>query len=412
MRTLHGTLNNTAIAHFLKSDFERFVDKRYKLEVRASKCRTKASFFVRDNFGGKTVQKKVAQYPDVACVDVVKRLSANVLALRSGESLGVNFCVTFGDVLERYSARLLADSSLSKKRKAGLKSVIARQLMPPLAEIVLSDFCTAQFDEVFVLPLCKNSRVNYVRTVFADLKSIMAKAKKLNWISDNPLAEVRLSQFVNLKDEFKECRINQTVMIAIFERLKVAQVEQVLIVALMVLFGFRIGETRQLKWRMFDFVEGFLTIPAAITKSRQPLRVFLPVEVVALLRAYKVFLTGLVDGRLREHVFFARNGCLSDQAASRLIFDLAHSAWSAHDLRKFARTCWADMGADYYVGEILLNHKLKRLDKTYIYTQAEKQKAATLVAHTAFIFDLGLRDVLAETLPRFFKELALCKAAI
>ncbi len=47
--------------------------------------------------------------------------------------------------------------------------------------------------------------------------------------------------------------------------------------------------------------------------------------------------------------------------------------WSAHDLRKLARSRWADQGVDYLVSELMLNHALSKLDKTYINTLVEGQ---------------------------------------
>ncbi len=56
----------------------------------------------------------------------------------------------------------------------------------------------------------------------------------------------------------------------------------------------------------------------------------------------------------------------------------AKGAWSSHDLRKVARTAWADLGVDYMVGEMLLNHAMKDLDATYIHTTAEGMKRKAL----------------------------------
>ena len=111
-------------------------------------------------------------------------------------------------------------------------------------------------------------------------------------------------------------------------------------------------------------------------------------------------------------LFGAGNGrALSAQDASRLIRDFSGGEWSAHDLRKFARSMWLDRGGDYFVCELLLNHKLKKLDKTYIHAHAEKQKGAVLSDYHGYVFGLGLSGVLTEILPRYYFLLLKLKAA-
>jgi integrase len=39
-----------------------------------------------------------------------------------------------------------------------------------------------------------------------------------------------------------------------------------------------------------------------------------------------------------------------------LIRELGGGAWSSHDFRKLAATCWGELGVDWLVGEALLNH--------------------------------------------------------
>ncbi|OBU32036.1 hypothetical protein [Photobacterium kishitanii] len=53
-------------------------------------------------------------------------------------------------------------------------------------------------------------------------------------------------------------------------------------------------------------------------------------------------------------------------------------AWSAHDLRKRARSIWAELGVDYIVCEYLLNHARDKLDQAYIHTHMELQKKEAL----------------------------------
>ena len=47
-------------------------------------------------------------------------------------------------------------------------------------------------------------------------------------------------------------------------------------------------------------------------------------------------------------------------------------------MRKLARTVWAEIGIDYLVGEMLLNHSMGTLAKTYIRTTADQLRRQAL----------------------------------
>jgi hypothetical protein len=59
---------------------------------------------------------------------------------------------------------------------------------------------------------------------------------------------------------------------------------------------------------------------------------------------------------------------VSDRNASYWLRRISKGNWSAHDMRKLARTSWAVLGIDYTVTEQLLNHSMSKLDKAYIHT--------------------------------------------
>ena len=58
-----------------------------------------------------------------------------------------------------------------------------------------------------------------------------------------------------------------------------------------------------------------------------------------------------------------------------MIRAIANGQWTGHDLRKLARTVWADIGIDYLVAETLLNHAKGKLEQAYIHTYIELQKS-------------------------------------
>lgn len=56
----------------------------------------------------------------------------------------------------------------------------------------------------------------------------------------------------------------------------------------------------------------------------------------------------------------------------------SEQCWSAHDLRKRARSIWAELGVDYIVAESLLNHSGSALDEAYIYAHMAENKREAL----------------------------------
>jgi hypothetical protein len=62
-----------------------------------------------------------------------------------------------------------------------------------------------------------------------------------------------------------------------------------------------------------------------------------------------------------------------------------------------ARTQWMDLGIDYLVGEMLLNHAMKDLDATYIHTTAEGMKRKALETWHQHLDQHGFKPLHSET---------------
>ncbi|MCG9679098.1 hypothetical protein [Vibrio sp. Isolate24] len=71
--------------------------------------------------------------------------------------------------------------------------------------------------------------------------------------------------------------------------------------------------------------------------------------------------------------------------ASEMVREISQGQWSAHDLKKLARTVWADLGVDYLVAETLLNDAKGKLDQAYIHTHTELQKLSALKAYHSWL---------------------------
>jgi integrase len=158
---------------------------------------------------------------------------------------------------------------------------------------------------------------------------------------------------------------------------------------MMLCHGTRIGETRQARWEHISFSERSWFIPAQNTKTRQAHRLPLTDPLITWLQAYQ--LQQQETGYAGVHLFPASRGRtpLGATRASELIKGVSRGRWSAHDLRKVARTIWADLGTDYMVGELLLNHALTKLDRTYIHTYAERQCREALERYHDWLMGQG-----------------------
>lgn len=75
-------------------------------------------------------------------------------------------------------------------------------------------------------------------------------------------------------------------------------------------------------------------------------------------------------------------------------------AFTSHALRKLFRTIVADMGVDTMVGELLLNHALPFLLRTYIHSTLDKGMLKALDAYHAHLILRGFNEVAPEIIPR------------
>jgi integrase len=165
-------------------------------------------------------------------------------------------------------------------------------------------------------------------------------------------------------------------LLELADRIERAPLESML--ALMMLcHGTRLGETRQARWKNINLTTRLWFIPAADTKTKAEHTLPLTDQACALIERHRAIQQAA--GYQGPFLFPGRSGAaISATNASTLFADLAKGNWSSHDLRKVARTAWADLGVDYMVGEMLLNHAMKDLDATYIHTTAEGMKRKAL----------------------------------
>jgi integrase len=146
---------------------------------------------------------------------------------------------------------------------------------------------------------------------------------------------------------------------------------------MMLCHGTRIGETRKAQWSHVSLSERTWYLPVGNTKTRVEHSLPLTEQVCALLIGYRAHQKA--SGYEGQFLFPARNGKgMSKAQASAVFTGLGKGEWSSHDLRKLARTGWADLGIDFLIGEMLINHAMGHNVQAYIHTTVEERKRAAL----------------------------------
>ena len=287
---------------------------------------------------------------------------------------------TTGDVVGWWVERLELNRSVSASYRRTMASLMRCHVLPALGSITLKRLTRAEVDDRLVWPMQQTHSPHTVHKAVQGLLKALALAARQKRIADNPLAGVGFRDFWSGKLQPKAAGLLPVCapdlvqsLCAAFERQPLAG----LLGLMMLAHGTRIGETTAARWQHISLTERVWIIPAQNTKTRQELVVPLTAQVCALLARYKQVQHVARQGS--PWVFAGHSGKpLSATQASKLIAELSGGAWTSHDLRKLARTVWAEIGIDYLVGEMLLNHSVGMLAATYIRTTADQLRREAL----------------------------------
>lgn len=243
---------------------------------------------------------------------------------------------------------------------------IEKQLMKPLREGLYS--------------------ISYIRSIFQALKVAFNQAKKMNKIGHNPLNDMVFTDFVKAKIKPKGCNLLVGHTPGLLEQFSHAEPLTRMLCLMMVSHGTRIGETRKAKWCNICFVTKRWKVPIRDAKTRKEILYPLTDEWLSLLQAYKAW--QLANHYKGNNLFPSSKRDLrpiSSADATQMIRAIANGQWTGHDLRKLARTVWADIGIDYLVAETLLNHAKGKLEQAYIHTYIELQKSEVLKTYHSWL---------------------------
>ncbi|HAB91939.1 MAG TPA: integrase [Pseudomonas sp.] len=358
----------------------------------ATSDRGRGSWYLRHN----SKWQKFAEWPQIPSRVALQLLQEARERLAGGSAVAVDRFATVGDLLRWYGDRVAKDRSLTAKRKNGVRSMIDVQLMPRIAGMRISEVNRSSIDEQLMWPLQTELSVSYSGSCMRVLKMAFTRAVKLDLIEANPMADMRFTDFVEAKIKPKPASLNMLDLPDLLEKLTQTfhQNKTINMIALMMLaHGTRIGETRQAQWRHVCLQQKVWVIPAANTKTRTEHVLPLTDRMCELLTIYReamgsrysksgpMFLQGYTDKAITEQSAFAGFRSLSG------------GLWSSHDLRKLARTGWVELGVDYLIGEMLLNHGMSLMAETYINTSADELKLDALTRWHERLDSLGLASL-------------------
>ncbi|MNJ27545.1 Prophage CP4-57 integrase [compost metagenome] len=325
---------------------------------------------------------RIGAYPDLSTKTVLAALPELRQRLAKDAQAGatVSSWLTLGELLAWYSDRMIRDRNLSAKRKATAKSAIACHLIPRIGNLAFADVRHATLDAQLMWPLQATLSLEFVRLIFGLLVVACRRAHTLGLIPSNPMAGIKFSDFSKTKIKAKAARLRGVQIESLLAQLEGVQEDQpadAMLALLMLCHGTRVGETRMAQWPHFSLSERKWHIPAEHTKTRVEHSLPLTDQVCALLSQYRD--RQLASGYNGQYLFPVRSGKgMSEGQASAVFTRLGKGEWTSHDLRKLARTGWADLGIDFLIGEMLINHAMGHNVQAYIHTTVEERKRVAL----------------------------------
>ncbi|ABM02266.1 phage integrase family protein [Psychromonas ingrahamii 37] len=378
--------------------FNEFRDARYPLRLRLHKCRSKGSWYLVRSTHGKSKHEKIGSYPNIKLKDILANLSRNLIADTAEPESEFQ---TLGQLLKWYLARTEQNSQITKQRKTTIRWAITRHLLPLIDELPLNQITYAALDKHFFQPIQQKYAMTTAKNIWIILKQSVAQAVKLVLIKPDPISSFEFSDFIKVGKTAERPGLKYYQVAKLFIDAQAASVPARALVAIMLLHGTRLGETRQTKWSDICFKTDLWSIPGPITKTRTELNLPITPLVKKILTDYRNWQEQ--NGYTGVFVFPAPKGrsAISAYAANELIQEVSLNNWTSHQLRKFARTTWVDLKIDFLIAELLLNHKLTKVTAAYIHTDAVEAKSEALTVYHVWLAAefSALNDIINDAIP-------------
>lgn len=368
MPTERLSISDSVIKRLAASQVTELADTRHgAVRFRYHSDRQSGSWFLVTHRGGRTHWRKFGRWPQVP----TRRALASVpdlmaeAATAATPSAVVSGLEIVDDLLNWYNDRVQSDRQASASRRRNVATAVCRHLSPMIGHLSLVDLTKPVLDERLLWPLQQRYAPSTCRHILATLKAATRKATTLCLLDKDPLSSVRFSDFIPAPIIPKGSSLKPSDLPAVLQCIRKAEPGPRTLCWMMLLYGTRIGESRRTHRPNIDISGAWWHIPAEDTKTG---------------RAHRLPLTDFAVDKLQpmlgtdRYLFEGREGPISETTANRWVQKVSGRRWTAHDLRKLARTCWMDLGVDYMIAELLLNHTQSRLDRTYIHSYADERQ--------------------------------------
>lgn len=364
-------------------------DERYPLRFRFSKDRLRGSWHLVTNHSGGNHWKKIGNWPALPFLgvkDILPGLVQQVAADKDATNL-VNTFETVAELLAWYRDRSATDRNLTKARKGVIKWAINKHLIPTLGPIVPANLNRTVLDSAFFWPKQSELENATLRSVWAVLKQGFNQAYTLEMIQTNMMAGLQYSDFIKAKIQPKANQIKTDQVPGLLLASDHAAKPYQVLMLFMLLHGTRLGETRRLKWSMIDSDASALVIPGELTKNQKDHVIPLTPYAVQVLDVYRAYQKKQRYSGVWLFPNKTRTNSINADQANKWMRTLSGGGWCSHSLRKVFRTTCLDIGVDYLIGELLLNHSLSKLDIAYMGDYAQTQKRLALEKYHAWLDD-------------------------
>jgi integrase len=380
-RTVTLSLSEAAInRHSKDPGVQQLKDTSRPVLLRYRKNRSFGTWYLVTHNAGKTIWKKMGNWPALPVVHLFAALPQIMarLAIDPATKANASGWVTVAQVLSWHTEHACHDRSLSSRRKDSVRSVVKCHLMPRIGPLALNELTKSAIDSLLISPLQATYSLAYVRQVWGVLAVAFNHAWRLEKISINPMAGLSFTTFVKTTIKPKAAALRSGQVADVLNNLAkrfTHSPSDVALAVMMLCHGTRLGETRQARWSNISADTWF--IPAIETKTKSEHQLPITEQVRAFLARYRA--TQQAAGYVGAYLFPATEGRpLNEKQASEVFQRLGVGEWTSHDLRKVARSTWADLGVDFLVGETLLNHSVKGVVAAYIHTGLQEQKRTAL----------------------------------
>ncbi len=269
-----------------------------------------------------------------------------------------------------------------------------KHVLPHAGKLPLRKLDRWRLEEKLLYPMHQVLAPRSVQKALQALSQAFRMAEAQGRIDSNPLAGTTFRDFYRGKLRPKPASLSRADLPDLVEHLvAVFQADPVkgFLPLMMLAHGTRISETLQARWSHVSLSERVWVIPAANTKSKREHVLPLTPQVLALLQQYR---RALPDLRLRSPWVFAVRGGerMAETSAHSLMRHVSARDWTSHDLRKLMRSSLADIGVDFMVGELLINHTLGVTAETYLTRDAMERRREALERWHNRLDELGFAE--------------------